>query len=165
MINMYFESVISIEDLEQKLGLRYIEFPDAVFDTLKRKHNLNTDPYFIKFLKEIDNCDIPMPNVARDLYTMDTHSFDKVSTGVRVLWLMARYPDKYLYPTQWLGENCYQSMFDLGKEFDISVYEDSDMFSQALIDECTGQFRDMHTGQIVTIDNDYGFDYVAMKNY
>jgi len=64
-------------------------------ETLRRDFNLNDDVEFAKYLKEIDQCDIPMPNVVRDLLTGNTHSFDKVSTGVRMLWLMVRFSDSF----------------------------------------------------------------------
>ena len=64
-------------------------------ETLRRDFNLNDDVEFAKYLKEIDQCDIPMPNVVRDVWTGNTHSFDKVSTGVRMLWLMVRFSDSF----------------------------------------------------------------------
>lgn len=112
-----------------------------MFEILRRDFDLNTDGDFIKYLREIDQCDIPMPNVVRDLITGQTHSFDKVSTGVGVLWLMSRFPKRFLYPTQWLGQNCYQAMFDLGNLYDIYVFEDSDIFDEDEMLECTGVFR------------------------
>lgn len=165
MVYMIFDKCMTEEEAAQKVNRKYIEYPDGEFEVLARDHDLNTDEIFIRALKEIDRCDIPMRNVARDLLTGDTHSFDKVSTGVRVIWLMARYPDKFLFPTQWLGENCYQMMFDIGKEFDFYVYEDSDMFSQDGVEDCTGYFTDLVTGEEVCVDNDNGFEYMADHLY
>lgn len=71
---------------------------------------------------------------------------------------MARFPDRFLYPTQWLGENCYQAMFDLGETRDIFIYEDSDIFDEEEMQECTGSFEDMHTGKIVKVDCDNGYE-------
>lgn len=59
--------------------------------------DLNKDKDFERYLKEIDKCDIPLPNVARDLLTGKTHSFDKISTGARMLWLMQDFADEYLF--------------------------------------------------------------------
>jgi hypothetical protein len=165
MLKFMFSNKIDEKEAENLCNRKYIEFPDTEFMRLSRKHDLNNDQYFIKFLHDIDGCDIPMKNVARDLITGNTHSFDKVSTGVRVLWLMAVYPDKFLYPTQWLGENCYQAMFDLGKERDIYIYEDSDMFSQKLADKIEGELYDCHTDKVVSVSNDKGFDYVIDMGY
>jgi len=165
MIKMFFHRVQEIEEVEKAAGVKYINFPDDVFELLRREFDLNNDEYFLKYLREIDLCDVPLPNVARDLLTGQTHSFDKVSTGVRVLWLMARFPDRFLYPTQWLGENCYQAMFDLGEMRDIFIYEDSDIFDEEEMEECTGSFEDMHTGKVVKVDCDNGYEYITEMNY
>lgn len=165
MIKMFFKRAQEVEEAEAVTGVKYIEFPDDVFEMLRRGYDLNSDDLFLKYLKEIDMCDVPMPNVARDLLTGQTHSFDKVSTGVRVLWLMARFPTQFLYPTQWLGQNCYQAMFDLGDVCDIYVYEDSDIFDEEVMEECTGSFMDMNNGKIVKVDDDNGYDYIATMNY
>jgi hypothetical protein len=163
---MYFDSVYDEKDVESITGKKIIEFPDDLFEILQRDFNLNKDDDFIKFLRVIDECDIPLPNVARDIETGETHSFDKVSSGVKMLWLIAKFSNKYIFPTCWLGENCYQSMFDLGSIYDFDVYEDSNMFAQEYcIEECTGKFKDYKTGDVVTIDNDNGWDYVLDHHY
>lgn len=136
-------------------GRPYLDFPDSWFSMLSRDHNLNQDPWFEKFVREVDECDIPMPNVIRMLDTGETHSFDRVSTGVKALWLMYYYPDRWLYPSQWLGENCYQSMLDIGAEKDLIVLNDSKMLISEIdgycMDKCRGQFRDFKRGTIYTI--------------
>jgi len=165
VIRMFFDGAYTIEEAERLTGLKYIEFPDIIFERTVRNYDLNNDQAFERYLREIDNCDIPMPNVARDLITGNTHSFDKISTGVRMLWLMTRLPDRYLYPTQWLGENCYQSMFDIGRDTDVWVYEDSQMFANEEADACTGQFLDVKAGNVVTIGDDRGFDYWVDMDY
>ncbi len=76
-----------------------------------------------------------------------------------MLWLMTRLPDRYIYPTQWMGEYCYRSMFDIGRETDIWVYEDSQMIANEEADKYTGQFLDVNTGCIVTVGDGRGFDY------
>ncbi len=78
---------------------------------------------------------------------------------------MTRLLERYIYPTQWLGENCYQAMFDIGRETDIWVYEDSQMFANEEADECTGQFLDVRTGSVVTVGDGRGFDYWVDMDY
>ena len=56
-------------------------------------------------------------------------------------------------------------MFDIGKVKDIWVYEDSDIFVQDGIEDCKGEFMDVKTKEIITIDNDNGFSYTCRMNY
>jgi hypothetical protein len=165
MINMIFENACELEAAEKLTGVKFIEFPDYVFNILTMGYDLNQDDYFKKLLLEIDGCDVPLPNVVRDIKTNRTSSFDKVSTGVRVLWLIKNHPSEYLYPTQWLGENCYQELFNLGKEVDVYIYEDSRMFLQDGAELCTGEFVDVLTGSTVTVDNDNGYEYYMKMDY
>lgn len=131
-------------------GKPYLTFPDTWFNVKSRGFNLSADPWFNRILEEVDVCDIPFPDVARDLVTGKTHSFDKVSTGVRTLWLMYHFPNDWLYPSQWLGENCYQAMFDASKDKDIVVFNDSNMLMRRCegycMDSCSGTFKDFKRG-------------------
>jgi hypothetical protein len=166
MIDMIFCTVMSEEEAEKATGLKYLELPDEWFYKLSSSHDLNNDEYLKNILKEVDNCDVPMPNVIRDIITGETHSFDRISTGVKVLWLMRYYPNKFLYPSQWLGENCYRAFFELNDICDIVLYEDSDMLFNVEADECVGmKFRDWHTGNIVELGEDRGFLYMAKMRY
>jgi hypothetical protein len=166
MVNIIFQKVMSEEEAEKATGLKYLELPDEWFIELSSGKDLNNDEYFKKVLLEIDECDVPMPNVARLVLNGDTHSFDKVSTGVRMLWLMKYYPNKFLYPSQWLGQNCYKALFELGEENEIMLYEDSGMMDQTEIDECVGlKFRDYHNGNIVELGQDVGFLYTCDMGY
>jgi hypothetical protein len=79
---------------------------------------------------------------------------------------MKYYPNKFLYPSQWLGQNCYKALFELGEENEIMLYEDSGMMDQTEIDECVGlKFRDYHNGNIVELGQDVGFLYTCDMGY
>ena len=56
-------------------------------------------------------------------------------------------------------------MFDIGTVKDIWVYEDSDIFVQDGIEDCKGEFMDVKTKEIITVDNDNGFSYTCRMNY
>jgi hypothetical protein len=166
MVNIIFSKIMSMEEAEEATGLKYLDFPDEWFNRIARNHDLNKDEYFKQVLSEIDDSDIPMPNVVRFRKNMSTHPFDKVSTGVRMLWLMNYYPNRFLYPSQWLGPNCYRSLFELGKSKDIIIYDDSEMLVNEEADDCTGlRFKDFHTGDIVELGEDKGYDYFMQREY
>lgn len=158
MVNFIFRDT-SVEQAEKLTGLKYLNFPDDWFSTLSAKYDLNKDGAFVKYLREVDECDIPMPNVVRDLVTGTTHSFDKVSTGVKTLWLINHFPGKFLYPSCFLGQNCYQQLFDVGKDKDIFIYDDSDMLVNEEADMCTGKFKDYLRGNIIELGNERGYIY------
>lgn len=154
------------EEEAEKLVSKEIEpFPDALFQLTADFNELNNSDYFKKLLKEIDNCDIPMNNVVRDIFTGETHSFDKISTGVIALWLIYKDKEcKYLHCTQWLGENCYQLLFDLGEEQDIYMYDDSEFLFEALPD-LHGRFEDLLTGEIVQVEGNSGWMHCIQRGY
>lgn len=165
MLYLLFQAKVSEEEAEQMTGRKWLAQPDRWFLRLSDEVDLNTDETFIKYLYEIDKCDIPMRNVARDLLTGDTHSFDKISTGVRMLWFMRYHPEKFLFPSQFLGENCYQGAIDLSIDRDIYIYEDSNMFDTDEIEKCKGTFTDYHTGEVVNVNNYEAFDYFWERGY
>lgn len=146
---MRYDDYPDIEEAIKIVGKPRLTWADGVFNEYALTHDLNKDPWFAYVLKEIDRCDIPMPNVARDIQTGRTHSFDKVSTGVRVAWLMRYYPDKWLFPSAYLGENCYQAMLNAGSYEDIIVYNNSNMLCSEIqgycMDNCSGTFCDYKT--------------------
>jgi hypothetical protein len=157
---------MSEKEAEEATGLKYLEYPDDWFIELSNSVDLNSDEYFKKMLLEIDGCDVPMPNVVRHIRSGKTYAFRDVSTGVRMLWLMKYYPKKFLYPSQWLGQNCYKPLLELGEENDIILYEDSGMMDQTEIDECVGlKFRDWHNGNIVELAQDVAFLYTCDMGY
>lgn len=165
MITMLFSRVISEEEAEKVTGLRYIEYPDLVFETLTRKIDLNKDEYFKMLVSEIDECDIPIDNVIKVRLNGRCATFKEVSTGTKVLWLLKNYPQMYLYPTQWLGQNCYKYLFEIAKVNDIIMYEDSNMFVHDEADYLDGEFKDYHTGKIININNRQGWIYVRDNHY
>lgn len=164
MVYLIFDRITE-KEAEERTGRKYVEFPDQQFLFLSECVDLNKDETFIKYLREVDKCDIPMPNVARDLITGKTHSFDKVSTGVRMLWLMRYHADKFLFPSQFLGQNCYQGAFDIGRINDVYIYDDSNMLEEEESDECDGVFTDYLTGDIIETGDDRAFDYFVMRGY
>lgn len=135
-------------------GKKYLEVPRAAFAGLSNDKMLSTDPWFKRILKEVDRADL-VGCAALDPYTGNSHSFDRVSTGVKTLWLMYHYPDRFLYASQWLGENCYQAALDAGAEKDIVVFDDSKMLCRMegayYLDNCRGQFQDFKRGTIYTL--------------
>lgn len=134
------------------IGKPYCEYPDSNFDIRADFETIGDDPWFRRCLLEIDNATVACPGQALDLSNNRLHSFDKVSTGVKTLWLMYHLPDLYTYPSQWLGENCYQQLLDIGAEKDIIVFDDSDMlcrrYKDYRFDNCHGQFQDFLRGTI-----------------
>lgn len=153
------EEVIRIT--KKKIG----DFPDDEFYWKSREYDLNTDETFINLLRKIDRCDVPMPNVARDLVTGRTHSFDKVSTGVYAVWLASKDKDaEYIYESQWLGENCYQPLIDLSKTMDIYIWDNSDMLYHAE-PSLTGEIEDLKTGRVISVDNEGAIEYLVEMGY
>lgn len=137
------------------IGKPYCQYPDANFNLRADFDTLHEDSRFCKWLREIDNATIACPGQALDLFNNRLHSFEKVSTGVKTLWLLYNLPDLYTYPTQWLGENCYQQLLDIGAEKDIVVFDDSNMLKRRYrnfrLDNCHGQFQDFLRGKVYTL--------------
>lgn len=122
------------EEAAELTNRKVIDNPDARFNYYTKGVDLNKDEFFVKALREIDRCDIPMDNVARDLLTGRTHSFDKVSTGLRSLWLMYHKPDAFVYLASFFGENCYRLLLEISKTRDIIVYDDVEMLSEDILE-------------------------------
>lgn len=152
---MRYDDYPDMREAARIVGKPLLLWPDSYFCDDLRKLDVSYDPWFIKFLRDVDRCDIPLPNVARDLLTGMTHSFDKISTGVRTLWLMRYHASEWLFPSEYLGENCYQSMLDLSTEVDVIVYNSSNMLCSEIegysMDNCTGTFCDYKTRKQYTI--------------
>ncbi len=177
MLNIIFQDDMTEKEAERLSGRKWLQFPDDQFHYLSNEDTLSDDLWFIKALKDIDRCDIPMKCVARDLITGRTHSFDRISTGVKMVWLMRYHADKFLFPSQYLGENCYQCVLDASTcRNDIFLYDDSDMLyreSQGYcLDACTGLFNDYVKNKIVELNgnrklyiaSDYGCDREDIPN-
>lgn len=163
MVNVLFAKKIKLDEAATVTGKKLLEYPDALFRYLTRGYDLNKDEIFVKALLDIDKCDIPMDNVARDLLTGRTHSFDKVSTGVMTVWLLSKCSEEYLLETKWLGENCYRSVFELAKDRDIYLYDNSQMFLTDEVEECNSDWKDYHTGNVVNVTD--SFDYCVDMGY
>lgn len=79
MIYILFQDDYTEEEASLAVNKKMIANTDTAFETRRRGHDLNYDRYFRELLKYIDICDVPMRNVARDLLTGETHSFDRIS--------------------------------------------------------------------------------------
>lgn len=138
----------SEEEISQLASKPVLEDVDMAFNMFSRDCNLNEDKLFVKALREIDGCDIPMPNVARDLLTGQTHSFDRVSTGLRSIWMMYHYPEKYIYLASRFGENCCDLLFQISQGRNIIVYDDVEFLSYDLLDDKEIEFTDFLTKKV-----------------
>ena len=153
MLYVLNQKAYTEEEAATLTGLELIKYKKDAFIILSRKVDLNQDMFFKRCVEEIDLCDIPFPNVIRDPLTGNTHSFDKVSGGVTAMWLMNYYNDRYIMPTSYFGENCYQIMLDISKEKDVYVYDDAGMLYTKEIDECKGVFTDYKTKRVIVCEN------------
>lgn len=159
MLRVVFQSDKTEAEAAALVQRPWLKFPDIAFKRLTREYDINKDDDFKRFLFEVDRCDLPMPNVVRDIPTGSTHSIDRVSTGVKMLWLMARHAEDYLFPSQYLGENCYLSMFELSKTRDIYLYEDSDMFVSKEADVVGYVIHDEVSDKDIELGCERGIDY------
>lgn len=153
MLYMLNQRAYTEVDASDITGLELVKYKKELFKLLSRNHDLNNDSFFRRCCGEIDKADIPYPNVLRDIYTGTTHSFDIVSGGVMALWLLYYYNTKYLMPTRYFGENCYQILLDISKEKDIYVYDDADMLSSPYLNQCSGVLTDYKSKRIVCSNN------------
>lgn len=157
------------EIAERAAGKPYLQFPDTKFDVRIDWRTLGDDPWFQRILREVDDAEVADKGIVRMLKSGRPHTFEQVSTGVKVLWLMYHYPDEFLYPSQWLGENCYQQAVDIGAEKDIIVFDDSDMlcreYRDYALDNCHGQFQDFMRGTIYTLvpGGEAAWEFALMK--
>ena len=160
MIKIIFQEDKTEDEAAKLCGREWLKFPDIWFKKLTYNYNLNNDEFFRKCLAKIDLCDMPMDNVIRDIPTGRTHSIDKVSTGVKMLWLMKHYSDKFIFPSQYLGENCYETVYMLGNEIDIYIYDDSDMLVHDEADLKGYTLWDVVLKQEIVLGDGKAFDYV-----
>lgn len=149
--------IMSIEEFSQKLNKSICECPDLVFDIISRDYDLNRDEFFAMALLKVGNADIPMDNVARDLITGRTYSFDKISTGIRSLWLMNYFGTKYIYQSCYFGENCYKVLAELAQYTDVYLYDNSSMLVSEEFDDSVGNFTDYTTGEEIPWSNAYSY--------
>lgn len=153
MLYILFSDDYTKEEAAAATGRKYAKFVDAHWSYQTDYRDLNNDPVLKRLLKNVDQCDLPYPNVVLDIRSNTTHSFDRISSGVKTLWLMQYCADTYLFSSAHLGENCFQDLLDISKTVDVYVYENSDMLYRKVgdhfFDECTGEFTDYKTG-IVT---------------
>lgn len=164
MLYLIFMNVTE-EKASELTGKKVIDNPAAWFNWYSRDYNLNQDDFFIKALREIDNCDIPMPNVVRDIMTGDTHSFDRVSNGIKSLWLMYHKPQEFLYLASFFGENCYRLLFEMSKDRDIIVYDDVEMLREDILDNQEIIFMDYLKNTLVKTSFPDCSDYYMNEVY
>lgn len=152
---------MSEEAAAKVFGKPILDDPDLVFWNKVMNSRLETaitnDSEFQRILKEIDNADVPMPNVIRDIPTGITHDIFKTSTGVQTLWLTANAPD-YTFLSEWYGPNCYQELFNISKEKDILLFENSDMFYFADLENLKGVFTEFTTKKVFQLNGDDTLD-------
>lgn len=160
MVNIIFQEDKTEDEASKLCGREWLKFPDIWFKKLSYNCDLNKDPFFRECLLEVDRCDIPMDNVIRDIITGKTHSVDKISTGVKMLWLMKNYSDKFLFPSQYLGENCYALAYKIGNDVELYIYDDSDMFVHDEADIEGYVLRDVVLNQDIVLGNGKAFDYI-----
>ena len=165
MLYVLHQDVYTRDEAVALTGLKLVDYKKAIFLSRTEKIDLNNDEFFKKCVRLIDNCDIPMRNVVRDLITEDTHSFENVSGGVMALWLMYYCNDRYLMPTGYFGENCYQLLLDISKEKDIYVYDSSDMLNTREFSDCDGVFTDYRTKRLVHCDFEELFEFTCEEGY
>lgn len=166
MLYVIFQTLMNQEDAERAVSRKYVSFPNEEFMVMvqDRRVNLNNDKEFLRILEKVDHCDVPFPNVLRDLYTGDTHAFTEISTGSRMMWLMKEASDRFLFPSCFFGQNCYQTVFDLSKDRDIYVYDDADMMWEEAAEQCRGTFTNYVDGSVLEIVDDMSlFNYMAGK--
>ena len=72
---------------------------------------------------------------------------------------MKNYADKYLFTSKFFGPNCYQTVFSIGKDQNIYIYDDAEMLVYEEADACTGEFTNYLTGDIIELGDDRAFDY------
>lgn len=166
MLYLLFCRDVEEDEAAEMFGKPILEYPDSTFKYMvtQTDEDVSGDPEFQRILRKIDNSDVPMKNVIRDIPTGDTHDIYKTSTGVQTLWLIA-HEAEYTFLSEWLGPNCYQELFDIAKKCDVYMYDDSDMFIQEAAESLVGEFTDFKTGDVVTVGNDATMDYLEEKGY
>ena len=165
MLYILFPSVMSEDEASAAVGRKMIKYVDSEFRVRANQNKLNYDMFFIKCCREIDQCDIPVANVLRDLRSGETHSFDRVSGGVMSMWLMYHYSEEFLFPTAYFGENCYQILLDMSTYKDVYVYDNAGMVTKEEAEKCIGKFTDFHTGIVVNFGDNKAFDYAIDIGY
>lgn len=150
---------------EKMIGKPIRKFADYIWSLQLDFKSLNNSLIYKRAVTEIDNGKIIAPNIIQDIPSGDTYPFQKSSTGVLTLCLIEHdNAGEYSYQSQWLGPNCYQILFDMSKNKDIYIHDDSDMFTFA-DDSLTGEFIDLRTGELVKVFDGNGFDYCIEKGY
>lgn len=163
MINLIFRNK-SKEQAEQMTGKKYLQFPDSVFFIITDRMDVSQDSDFIKYVAAIDNGEIPVPGVIRDRMSGKTFPVSSASTTVKMLWLMTKYPEKYLYPSVYIGPNAYQILFDIGKDRDICIYDEVSIFDEDEGTGIIGQFRDLETDEIINLVSEFdGLHYICRR--
>ena len=166
MLYVLFQNVVTEEEAEKLTGRKMVTHTDAEFYFRTEGLDLNNDDFFKMCIEEIDRCDVPFRNVVRDLITGETHSFDRVSSGVKALWLMNYKNKELILPSAYFGPNCYRILVESSKTRDIYIYDDAAMMSNEEADnECIGCFTDYHTGTIVEFGDDRAWDYTMDMEY
>ncbi len=160
---IYMDDYPEDEDAERVSGKTMMLDSDAAFFLLTQGYDLNRDDFFIKIVDYIDQCDLIADGVLYRRPSKTTHSVERVSGGVKTVWLMYHHYQEYIFPSSFLGENCYQPAFWAAEDRDIWVYDDSSMmFAEDdgyCMQNCHGKFYDFHKKKIIDLDAP-GFDCI-----
>ena len=158
---LFMEEYPTDADAEKASRRKMIYNCDDAFFLATQKHDLNKDDFYIKIVDFIDQCDLLAPGVLYRRASKTTHSIERVSGGVKTVWLMAHYSERYIFPSSFLGENCYQPALWAAENHDVWVHDDSSMLfakdDDYCMQNCHGKFYDFYKKQIVDLDAP-GFD-------
>lgn len=155
----------SQEEAEKITGRKLTTFVDTLFKYYSEygKEFAGEDPMYKVFVSEIDDGDLLTPDIIKDRYSKRTYSTERSSSGVHILWLMKTHNKELLFRTSRFGDNCLPHIFKLSKEYDIYLYDDSQLFVRGYTDAYDnkdqfhlqhGKFTDYKTGDI---HEAYGF--------
>lgn len=166
MLYILFCKDVEEDEAAKLFGKPVLEYPDSTFKYIvsQTSEDVSSDEEFQHILKKIDNADVPMKNVIRDIPTGDTHDIYKTSTGVKTLWLAA-HEANYMFLSEWFGPNCYQDLFDIASKEHVYMYDDSDMFVYEAADSLNGVFTDFKTKKIIEVGKDETMSYLEEMGY
>lgn len=158
---------MTIEEASKLVNKPIEPYPGDSFLFRSKKVDLNSDELFKRLVREIDNCDIPMKNVLRNLATGDTYPLTNACGGTKAIWMIGQ--DKkaeLLHTNEWFGDNCYQALFDLSKGQDIYLYDCLTMWAEYEAEFLRGEFYDILKKRLVKLDHDdAGYDYFMEAYY
>lgn len=147
------------DEAEEVTGRRLTSFVRNLFEyySFRQKEYAGEDPMYRTFVSEIDDGDLLTPDIIKDRPTGRTYSTERSSSGVHMLWMMKTHNKDLLFRTSRFGDNCLPFVFELSKEYDIYLYDDSEIFvrghtnaydNKNLFYLQHGKFVDFKTGDV-----------------